>query len=386
MIGEVGFQLLATALYARFETFGEAPFLEVAQHQVFHVVPKAFFHHVVDAFVAKDGEFAVLDGKVDEHAIAQLGFVELQAVEDIKAAFFDVASTMVLDVHFDFSRGVQLGLLDGFHDAAVFLSVQYGDGVRHNRSFDRKNSHFPAKFALAICFGVLFLFLCKPKLNQVVMMKPRNKRIVLILAMMFASVCMKAQNEAPAHKGLLSDYPKKLIVELKAGQGFLGDRVGEEGTETKVFAGGGGLSYGVLLRNNFVGLGASYEYVDMLQGSHNFPVYLNLQHYLSKEAGKGFFVGAKVGYILGGKTSIPILKYVSGQEVNGTADRSMKGPYGELSAGYAYRGINFFASYNYRVINYETTIYPNNMYFGVPYSTSSRVMHTLMFGFSFVLF
>lgn len=218
------------------------------------------------------------------------------------------------------------------------------------------------------------------------MMKPRNKRIVLILAMMFASVCMKAQNEAPAHKGLLSDYPKKLIVELKAGQGFLGDRVGEEGTETKVFACGGGLSYGVLLRNNFVGLGASYEYVDMLQGSHNFPVYLNLQHYLSKEAGKGFFVGAKVGYILGGKTSIPILKYVSGQEVNGTADRSMKGPYGELSAGYAYRGINFFASYNYRVINYETTIYPNNMYFGVPYSTSSRVMHTLMFGFYFVLF
>ena len=218
------------------------------------------------------------------------------------------------------------------------------------------------------------------------MMKPRNKRIVLILAMMFASVCMKAQNEASAHKGLLSDYPKKLIVEMKAGQGFLGDRVGEEGTETKVFVGGGGLSYGVLLHNNFVGLGASYEYVDMLQGSHNFPVYLNLQHYLSKEVGKGFFVGAKVGYILGGKTSIPILKYVSGQEVNGTADRSMRGPYGELSAGYAYRGVNFFASYNYRVINYEITSFPYGVYQTVLHSTSSRVMHTVMFGFYFVLF
>ena len=226
------------------------------------------------------------------------------------------------------------------------------------------------------------MFLCNLKLNQVVMMKPRNKRIVLILAMMFASVCMKAQNEAPAHKGLLSDYPKKLIVELKAGQGFLGDRVGEEGTETKVFAGGGGLSYGVLLRNNFVGFGASYEYVDMLQGSHNFPVYLNLQHYLSKEVGKGFFVGAKVGYILGGKTSIPVI--ITG--INSTADRSMKGPYGELSAGYAFHGINLFASYNYRVINYETTLYPNNMYHSVPHSTSSRIMHTVMFGFSFMLF
>ena len=141
-----------------------------------------------------------------------------------------------------------------------------------------------------------------------------------------------------------------------------------------------------MLRNNFVGLGASYEYVDMLQGSHNFPVYLNLQHYLSKEAGKGFFVGAKVGYILGGKTSIPILKYVSGQEVNGTADRSMKGPYGELSAGYAYRGVNFLASYNYRVINYETTSFPYGVYQYIFHSTSSRVMHTVMFGFSFMLF
>ena len=208
----------------------------------------------------------------------------------------------------------------------------------------------------------------------------------MILAMMFASVCMKAQNEASAHKGLLADYPKNLIVELKAGQGFLGDRVGEEGTEAKVFAAGGGLSYGVLLRNNFVGLGASYEYVDMLQGSNSFPVYLNLQHYLSKEVGKGFFIGAKVGYILGGKTSIAILKYVSGHEVNGTIDRSMRGPYGELSAGYAFHGINLFASYNYRVINYETTLYPNNMYHSVPHPTSSRIMHTVMFGFSFMLF
>ena len=214
------------------------------------------------------------------------------------------------------------------------------------------------------------------------MMKHINKRVVLMLALMFAGIVVKAQNETVAPKGLLADYPKKLIVELKAGQGFLGDRVGEEGTEAKVFAGGGGLSYGVLLRNSFVGLGASYEYVDMLQGSHNFPVYLNLQHYLSKEAGRGFSVGIKLGYILGGKTLIPLV--ILGK--NATADRSMRGPYGELSAGYTYRGVNFFASYNYRVINYETTLYPNDMYQGIPHSTSSRVMHTVMFGFSFMVF
>ena len=231
-----------------------------------------------------------------------------------------------------------------------------------------------------------FLFLCKPKPNLTAMMKHINKRIVLMLALMCAGIVVKAQNETVAPKGLLADYPKKLIVELKAGQGFLGDRAGEEGTEAHVFAGGGGLSYGVLLRNNFVGFGASYEYVDMLQGSNNFPVYVNLQHYLSEAAGMGFSVGAKVGYLLGGKTSIPIVMYISGDEVNGTIDRSMRGFYSELTAGYAYRGFNFFASYNYRVINYETMSFPYGVYQSIHHSTSSRVMHTVMFGFSFMLF
>ena len=40
---------------------------------------------------------------------------------------------MVLDVYLDFARGVQFGLLDGLHDAAVFLFVQDGDGVGHTR-------------------------------------------------------------------------------------------------------------------------------------------------------------------------------------------------------------------------------------------------------------
>lgn len=261
----------------------------------------------------------------------------------------------------------------------MFLNIKYGAKTVFLNT-NSKISH--PKLAISR----FFLFLCKLKTNSSCMMKPRNKRVILILAMMFAVIGVKAQNETPAKKGLLADYPKKLIVELKAGQGFLGDRVGEEGTESKVFVGGGGLSYGVLLRNNFVGLGASYEYVDMLQGSNSFPIYLNLQHYLSKEVGKGFFIGAKVGYILGGKTSMPILMYASGHEVNGNIDRSMKGPYGELSAGYAYRDVNFFVSYNYRVINYETTSFPYGAYQYSLHSTSSRVMHTVMFGFSFMLF
>ena len=74
----------------------------------------------------------VLDGEVDEHTVAQLGFVEFQVLENDEAALFHIASTAILDVHFDFARGVEFGLLDGLHDTAIFLTVQYGDGVRHN--------------------------------------------------------------------------------------------------------------------------------------------------------------------------------------------------------------------------------------------------------------
>ena len=132
MVGEIGLQLLAAAHDALLKAFYETAFLEVAQHQVFDVVPKAILHHIVDAFVAKDGELMILDGEVDEYAVVQLGFIEFQVLEDDKAALFHIASTAILDMHFDLARGVELGLLDGLHDATVFLTVQYGDGVRHD--------------------------------------------------------------------------------------------------------------------------------------------------------------------------------------------------------------------------------------------------------------
>ena len=135
LVGEIGFEFLAAALYALLEAFGKVSLLEVTQHQVFHIIPKAFFHHIVDAFVAEDGEFAILDGQIDEHAVVQSGLVEIQFVEDDEAAFLHIAFTAVLNVYLDLSRGVQLGLLDGLHDASVLLSVQYGDGIGHDVFF-----------------------------------------------------------------------------------------------------------------------------------------------------------------------------------------------------------------------------------------------------------
>lgn len=209
------------------------------------------------------------------------------------------------------------------------------------------------------------------------------KHVILVAALLLLGCYAQAQNEASPKNGWLSNRPKKLNLELKVGRGFLSETATEE--SARVFYGGGAISYGLLLSTNFVGLGAGAEYIDMMEGAYDFPVFLNYQHFFSNEAGKGIFAGVKLGYIFGGRTTVPIQMILNGEEIDGVIERSMKGFYGELNVGYCLSGFNIFASYNYRVIGYETTLYPNGGVYEMPYSTSSRVMHTIMVGLSFMI-
>ena len=212
-----------------------------------------------------------------------------------------------------------------------------------------------------------------------------SKHIVLIAALLLMGCYAQAQNEVSTHASWLSGQQKKLLIELKAGRGFLSNKVDEGSEYSKVFYGGGNLSYGLMLNKTFVGLGAGAEYVDMKEGSYDFPVFLNVQHTFSKEADRGFFIGAKLGYIFGGKKSVPVVFYVSGEEVNGAIDRSMQGFYGEAMVGYRIPGVSFFLSYNYRRIGYESTLHPD-MYTTIPYQTYSRDLYMVMAGVAFKLF
>lgn len=214
----------------------------------------------------------------------------------------------------------------------------------------------------------------------------RQIRTILLVGFLILSYCAQAQDEVSSRKGLLAGRSTKLLVELKAGQGFLGNMTGEENSEARVFYGGGIVSYGMVFRKNYLGLGAGVEYIDMMEGSMDYPVVATFRHYFSKEFGKGFFAGGTAGYIFGGKKAIPVLVDTEDGEVEGSVNRSMKGPYGEVMAGYCLPGISLSVSYNYRVIGYETVLYPDGNSFGVAYSSSSRVMHTVMFGISFMLF
>ena len=212
------------------------------------------------------------------------------------------------------------------------------------------------------------------------------KQFVLVAALLLMGCYAQAQNEVSTKSGLLSSRPKKLNLELKAGRGFLSETADEE--SARLFYGGGSLSYGLMLGKNYVGLGAGAEYYSLMEGSFDFPVFVNFQHYFSKDYDKGFFIGAKVGYMFAGKKSIPTVEYVEYQDdpIEATRERSMKGLFWDVSAGYRFSNLSLFISYNYRVIGYETTLYPEEALMGIPYKTYTRTMHTVMAGISFMLF
>ena len=211
------------------------------------------------------------------------------------------------------------------------------------------------------------------------------KQFVLVAALLLMGCYAHAQNEASPKTGRLANRSKKLNIELKAGRGFLSETPTEE--SARLFYGGGSASFGIMLGKNLVGLGAGAEYYSLMEGSFDFPVFATFQHYFTKDYEKGFFIGAKLGYMFAGKKSIPTVEVMpSGDPVNATRERSMKGLYWDVQAGYRFSNLNLFVSYNYRVIGYETTLYPENALMGIPYNTYTRTMHTIMAGISFLLF
>ena len=230
------------------------------------------------------------------------------------------------------------------------------------------------------------MFICKTNSISFAMNKCVLKHVILLTALLFVGCYAQAQNEASPKNGWFANRPKKLNLELKVGRGFLGETATEE--SARLFYGGGSLSYGLMLGKNYVGLGAGAEYYSMELGSFDFPVFLNVQHYFSKDYEKGFFIGAKLGYMFSGKKSIPTVEHVTYQEdpVNATRERSMKGLYWDVEAGYRFSNLSLFVSYNYRVIGYEIIIYPNEALAGIHYKNYSRTMHTVMAGISIMLF
>lgn len=215
-----------------------------------------------------------------------------------------------------------------------------------------------------------------------------KKAFVVLFAMLFsfASIAQTSENPSSTKRGLFSGRDKYGWVEAKLGRAFL--RAGEvTGEDAQVFYGGAGLGVGVVLNKTMLGIGGAFECVDLMDKSYSFPLFVELRHYIGRDSSRGFLLGVKGGWILGGKKAFSTVKPIGEEEeLVGTTTRSMQGPYGEAMVGFHYRQFDFFVAYNYRVVKYDTNyVYGTN---AMPNYDESwkRSMHVVMGGVSFRFF
>ncbi len=182
--------------------------------------------------------------------------------------------------------------------------------------------------------------------------------IVFVLAVSLVGIAQTTQSQSGQRQGLFANSQKYGLVEGKVGRAFMPSSE-EAGGNANVFYGGAGISVGVVLKNNLLGIGGAFECVDLMDKSYSFPVFVEFKHYFADDVSRGFFVGSKGGWILGGERSFSTVKEYGEEELLGTTKRSMKGPYVEAMAGYRFRGFDVFVSYNYRVVKYNTS-FPYN--------------------------
>lgn len=216
--------------------------------------------------------------------------------------------------------------------------------------------------------------------------------VLFVLAISFASVAQTTDGQQGQNYSLFAGREKYGWIEGKAGRAFL-QAVEGQGEDAQVFYGGAGVGFGVAMNNTRIGIGAAFECVDenakarIEDKMYAFPIFLELRQYFGRDASHGFFVGAKGGWVLGGKRSYPIQKTLEENEVlQGTYTVSVRGPYVEAMAGYHFRQFDFFVAYDYRAVKYEKYyIYSSNA--TANYDESwKRNLHAITGGVCFRLF
>lgn len=216
--------------------------------------------------------------------------------------------------------------------------------------------------------------------------------VLFIMVFSFASVAQTTGDQQGKNRGLFAGREKYGWIEGKVGRAFLQAAEGR-GETVQVFYGGAGVGFGVVMNNTKVGIGAAFECVDenaearIQDKMYAFPVFIELRQYFGRDSSRGFFVGAKGGWVLGGKRSYPIQKILEENELlQGNYTVSTQGLYVEAMAGYHFRQFDFFVAYDYRAVKFETDyVYSSNA--TANYDDSwKRNMHAVMGGVSFRLF
>ena len=94
---------------------------QVMSQQGYGIVPKSLGHQVVNALVAKDGEFAVFVGDVDEHGIAAHGAIQFLGIEHCLGLRHGLAQAVRGHMDANLARGASFGFGDSLSDAPLSL-------------------------------------------------------------------------------------------------------------------------------------------------------------------------------------------------------------------------------------------------------------------------
>ena len=212
-----------------------------------------------------------------------------------------------------------------------------------------------------------------------------KKNLFYAFLLLLPLACFGQGGAPTAFSSLLANKPRFALIDARVGKSFLKTEETDEDM-ANVFFGGACLSYGVTMNSSLWGIGGGFEYADLVDNSFSFPLFLMYRQYLGADTQKSFFMSVKAGWIFGGKTSFSTFKDVVGfPQLTGNTQRSMNGPYGEFVIGYSYQRFDFFVSYNYRMIHYDTKYIYLSPYLPNYDESWRRHMHTVVGGIGFRL-
>ena len=215
--------------------------------------------------------------------------------------------------------------------------------------------------------------------------------VLFVMVLSLIAVAQTPDNYSSPKQGLFVGREKYVLVEAQLGRAYVLAK--EDADAAKIFYGGAGVGFGVVMNKTKLGIGGAFECVDentvaqLYDKFFSFPLFVEVRHCFGRDSSRGFFIGAKGGWILGGKKSFSTVKQIGEDEVlEGIMTCSLQGPYGEALLGYHFRQFDFFVAYNYRVVKYDTN-YFNGVNATTNYNESwKKNMHVVMGGVSFRLF
>ena len=125
---------------------GVVGFVEMAEDISNLLIPEGGADLAVNSFIAKDRNLPVLQGDIDEHAVAASRLLHIQAGENLRSPVDGVDITAAaLDIHPNLAAGTMFGSLDSRYDLLLL-------GIVKQRLFRKE---WPSRdlFSIELNFG-----------------------------------------------------------------------------------------------------------------------------------------------------------------------------------------------------------------------------------------